>query len=450
MTQNPLTSKKVQELPPEVFAAALGRVVKEAIENDRNASILGALEDKHGQQTRTFKRKLTNGQYLAFALSLAEQLRTIPNLRGTRSWTKGPVWGTFTTPEGDFEYPLSVSALLENGSITPFECVLAIEHASEAGFASTGSSVTIVTGPHDGDAARQWLLAKISQTEKNHDLLRNRVVVVDVRANDSDRGGLAHSIVEAPTDTLDDVIVTDAVRAEIRRNIVDHVRSKDLLQQAGLGSNRGVLLWGPPGTGKTSIIRGVLNELSGEATVFLVSAKAMGENLGELYAEAERLSPSIVVLEDLDNVAKSRGSSLHTFLVALDGVLRDPSKLVVTIATTNDPASIDEAAKRPGRIDRFVEVALPDEKLRLDILLHYFEKLARNGIQNVLAPNALVELAANSAGASGALLREVVRRSLLLANARSGNGAVVNDNDLAEAALEIGYRVYAPNPGQYL
>jgi len=449
MTQNPLTSKKVQELPPEVFAAALGRVVKDAIENDPSAHILGALQDKHGHQTRTFKRKLTNGQYLAFALSLTEQLRTIPNLRGTRSWNNGPVWGTFTAPEGDFEYPLAVSALLESGSITPFECVLSVEHASEAGFGSTGSSVTIVTGPHDGDAARQWLLEKISQTEKNHDLLRNRVVVVDP-VSYSDKDGLAHSIVEAPTDTLDDVIVTDAVRAEIRRNIVDHVRSKDLLQQAGLGSNRGVLLWGPPGTGKTSIIRGVLNELSGEATVFLVSAKAMGENLGELYAEAERLSPSIVVLEDLDNVAKSRGSSLHTFLVALDGVLRDPSKLVVTIATTNDPAGIDEAAKRPGRIDRFVEVALPDEKLRLDILLHYFERLARNGIKNVLAPNALVELAANSAGASGALLREVVRRSLLLANARSRNGAVVSDNDLAEAALEIGYRVYAPNPGQYL
>lgn len=450
MTKNPLTSKKIQELPSEVFAAALGRLVKEAIENDPGAQIFGSLQDKYGHQMRTFKRKLTNGQYLAFALSLTEDLRTITNLRGNLKWNDGgPVWGTFTTPETDFEYPLAVSALLEAGSITPFECVLILEHASEAGFGSNGSSVTIVTGPHDGDAARQWLLAKISLAEKDHDLLRNRVVLVDPVSN-LDKDGLAHSIVEAPTDTLDDVIVTDAVRAEIRRNVVDHVRSKDLLQQAGLGSNRGVLLWGPPGTGKTSIIRGVLNELSGEATVFLVSAKAMGENLGELYAEAERLAPAIVVIEDLDNVAKLRGSNLHSFLGALDGVLKDPSKLVVTIATTNDPGGIDEAAKRPGRIDRFIEVALPDEKLRLDILRLYFERLARNGVTNVLAPNTLSELAANSAGASGALLREVVRRSLLLAHARSGNDAVVNENDLAEAALEIGYRIYTPNPGQYL
>jgi len=454
MARNRLTKKTVEELPPDVFTKALANIVKEEVELDRVGKVFGRLHDKYGSQARTAKRILTNGQYLSVALSLAEDLRKVHNLVGSRSYGgTSPTWGTFTGPDQDLEYPLQAAAELQAGTITPFECVLYLQHSSENTMSDKGSVVGIITGPEDAEAAREWLKTRLIQAEAEFDVLRNRVVSVDsdLALSATYNYGLAHTVVKTPNDTLDDVIVTEEVRSEIQRNVLCHVRAKDLMDRAGLGSDRGILLWGPPGTGKTSLIRGIINELAGEVTVLLASPRSLVDNLVDIYAEAERLAPSVVVLEDVDNIASTRGGGLLALLATLDGVIKDHTKLVVTIATTNDPRSIDEAAKRPGRIDRFVEVALPDEKIRLKILEHYFDKLARNGIANDLQDGILEKLAANSEGASGALLREVVRRSLLIAfSGVAEHDTLIGENHLAEAALEIGYRIQVAPTGQYL
>jgi cell division protease FtsH len=452
--QRRLTQKTLETLAPDMLTNALAKIVKDAVERDHMGKVFNSLRDKHGNQARTTKRTLSNGQYLSVALSLAEDLRKVANLAGYDGLYGGsaPVWGTFVGPDHEVEYPLQIAAELQPGTITPFECVLYLQHASETTTSDKRSVVGVITGPEDVPAAQEWLRRLIDRAEADFDVLRNRVVRVDTDASRTQINyGLAHKIVKTPSDTLEDVVVTEEVRAEIQRNVLDHVRAKHLMERAGLGSNRGILLWGPPGTGKTSLVRGIIRELAGEVTVLLASPRSLGDNLVDIYAEAERLAPSIVVLEDIDNITSSRGGGLLTLLASLDGVVKDHTKLVVTIATTNDPRSIDEAAKRPGRIDRFVEVALPDAKIRLKILEHYFAKLTRNGITNDLGSGILEKLAANSEGASGALLREVVRRSLLIASAGiAGHEVVIDEKHLAEASLEIGYRIHTPPTGQYI
>ena len=137
-------------------------------------------------------------------------------------------------------------------------------------------------------------------------------------------------------------------------------------------------------------------------------ARVLSEHIEELYAELIHLGPSLVVLEDIDLVVGPRsaggGRALLSFLTALDGVMSAHSD-VITLATTNDPRSIDDAAKRAARFDRLIEIPLPAIEARQTILSRYLGQLA-----------ALVDLpalAAATRGASGADLRELVRRSVI-------------------------------------
>ncbi|SDU35278.1 AAA family ATPase [Jiangella alkaliphila] len=127
-----------------------------------------------------------------------------------------------------------------------------------------------------------------------------------------------------------------------------------------------------------------------------------------MYEELTRLSPALVVLEDLDLVIGCRRHGndlgLHGFLAALDGAM-SRHQGVVTVATTNDPRVLDDAAVRAARFDRTVEVPLPDGAQRRAIL--------RRNLGPLAAAVEIEAIADGSDGASGADLRELVRRSVL-------------------------------------
>jgi DNA polymerase III delta prime subunit len=115
----------------------------------------------------------------------------------------------------------------------------------------------------------------------------------------------------------------------------------DVFRSAGLGSNRGLLLAGPLGTGKTVACRILAAELLGTATPIFVESKVGEYVLHQLYEELSGLGPALVLLEDLDLLAGSRDeqtqrSALFDFLTILDGLMTQHHE-VVTVATTNDP-----------------------------------------------------------------------------------------------------------------
>ena len=168
--------------------------------------------------------------------------------------------------------------------------------------------------------------------------------------------------------------------AQIREMIELPLRHPALFKTLGVKPPRGVLLYGPPGTGKTLIARAVANETG--AFFFLINgpeimSKMAGEsesNLRKAFEEAEKNAPAIIFIDEIDSIAPKRDKAnseverriVSQLLTLMDGLKQRAS--VVVIGATNRPNTIDPALRRFGRFDREIDIGLPDENGRLEIL----------------------------------------------------------------------------------
>jgi transitional endoplasmic reticulum ATPase len=168
--------------------------------------------------------------------------------------------------------------------------------------------------------------------------------------------------------------------AQIRELVELPLRHPQLFKSIGIKPPRGILMYGPPGTGKTLMARAVANETG--AFFFLINgpeimSKMAGEsesNLRKAFEEAEKNSPAIIFIDELDSIAPKREKTngeverrvVSQLLTLMDG-LKARSNVVV-MAATNRPNSIDPALRRFGRFDREVDIGIPDPTGRLEIL----------------------------------------------------------------------------------
>jgi len=180
------------------------------------------------------------------------------------------------------------------------------------------------------------------------------------------------------------------------------------LQARGLASSSGVLLVGPPGTGKTQLGTVVAGELSGRATVLVPGTHAVEHYLTELFDLAASLAPCLILMDDLDLIAGERGSvnphRLREFLNVMDGGLADRSGVVV-IASTNDHRKVDKAAQRSSRFDTVIHLDAPSLEGRLAILRRYLSWCS--------VALDLAAVARATDGATGADLKELVRAAVI-------------------------------------
>ncbi|MEG3087538.1 CDC48 family AAA ATPase [Sphingomonas sp. PB4P5] len=180
--------------------------------------------------------------------------------------------------------------------------------------------------------------------------------------------------------TYDDIGGMAGTIDQLREMVELPLRYPELFQRLGVDPPKGVLLYGPPGTGKTRLARAVANESAAE--FFLINGpEIMGSAYGEseqrlrqVFEEAEKASPSIVFIDEIDSIAPKRGQVsgeaekrlVAQLLTLMDGL--EARANVVVIAATNRPEAIDEALRRPGRFDREIVVGVPDERGRREIL----------------------------------------------------------------------------------
>ncbi len=187
-------------------------------------------------------------------------------------------------------------------------------------------------------------------------------------------------IVHIDENNYDDVGgMGDTIR-QLREMVELPLRYPELFTRLGVDPPKGVLLHGPPGTGKTRLAKAVANE--SDASFFTINGpeimgSAYGESerrLREVFEEAAKAAPSIVFIDEIDSIAPERSGSpgeaekrlVAQLLTLMDG-LNTKSNIVV-IAATNRPDAIDEALRRPGRFDREIVVGVPDESGRREIL----------------------------------------------------------------------------------
>ncbi|HJU13467.1 MAG TPA: CDC48 family AAA ATPase [Candidatus Nitrosotalea sp.] len=183
-----------------------------------------------------------------------------------------------------------------------------------------------------------------------------------------------------PRVTYDDLGGLKNEVQKIREMVELPMRHPELFEKLGVEAPKGVLLYGPPGTGKTLLAKAVAGETNSHFLSISgpeIIGKFYGESeerLRQLFKEAEENSPSIVFIDEIDSIAPKREEVtgelekriVSQLLTLMDG-MKSRGKVVV-IAATNRPDSIDPALRRPGRFDREIEIGIPDEPGRADIL----------------------------------------------------------------------------------
>ncbi|AJZ75973.1 CDC48 family AAA ATPase [Candidatus Nitrosotenuis cloacae] len=183
-----------------------------------------------------------------------------------------------------------------------------------------------------------------------------------------------------PRITYDDLGGLKKEVQKIREMVELPMRHPELFEKLGVEAPKGVLLYGPPGTGKTLLAKAVAGETNSHFTAVSgpeIMGKYYGESeerLREIFKQAEENTPSIVFIDEIDSIAPKRDEVtgevekriVSQLLTLMDG-MKARGKVVV-IAATNRPDSIDPALRRPGRFDREIEIGIPDQEGRMEIL----------------------------------------------------------------------------------
>ena len=167
---------------------------------------------------------------------------------------------------------------------------------------------------------------------------------------------------------------------KIREMVELPMRHPELFEKIGVEAPKGVLLYGPPGTGKTLLAKAVAGETNAHF-ISISGPEIMGKHYGEseerireIFTQAEENAPSIIFIDEIDSIAPKREEVsgelerriVSQLLTLMDG-MKSRGKIIV-IAATNRPDSIDPALRRPGRFDREIEIGIPDDEGRLQIL----------------------------------------------------------------------------------
>jgi cell division protease FtsH len=247
-----------------------------------------------------------------------------------------------------------------------------------------------------------------------------------------------------PTVSFRDVAGIEEAKAEVQE-IVDFLRDPKKYQRLGGNLPKGVLLIGPPGTGKTMLAKAIACEanahfFSAHGSDFTEVFVGVGaKRVRQLFRQAAKNKPAIIFIDEIDCVGKNRKFDTHgehqqtinALLSAMDGF--ESSHGIVVVAATNRPEDLDDALTRPGRFDRKVFVPYPDMKGRRAIL-----KSHANGKPINDEEKALDVIAQTTPGMSGADLANLLNEAAILCALQNASGISLADLEAARDKIHFG------------
>jgi len=232
--------------------------------------------------------------------------------------------------------------------------------------------------------------------------------------------GMRDVLIEIPRVKWEDIGDLEEVKKELREAVEWPLKYPQTYSKLGIEPPRGVLLYGPPGCGKTLLAKAVANEANANFIAVKgpeVLSKWVGESeraIRKIFHKARQVAPCIVFFDEIDSIAGRRGSDvnkvtdrvLNQLLTELDGIER--LRGVVVLAATNRPDLLDPALLRPGRLDKLIYVPLPNREARLKILKVHTRKVPLAEDVN------LEEIAEKTEGYTGADLAAICREAAMM------------------------------------
>ena len=268
------------------------------------------------------------------------------------------------------------------------------------------------------------------------------------RARDDDESGADASdwiVKEKPDIRFDDIAGLDDVKEEIYLKMIYPFRHPEMAKRYGIDVGGGMLLFGPPGTGKTMIAKAIACEL--DATMFVITpaqlmSKWVGEaeqNVRKLFEAAKEEQTSVIFIDEIESLVPKRRSSQSTvmqrvvpqILQELEGFDRKVGRALMFLGATNEPWSLDSAIMRPGRFDSRVYVPLPDAEARFRLFEIYF---GDRPLDDEIDFSVLVE---HTKGYSGADIKAICARSATRPFLETVSGAEPRNINMADVLAVI-------------
>lgn len=317
----------------------------------------------------------------------------------------------------------------------------------------------------EGKVARAYLndanellemAAKLKDKAKNSPESKSEPIVENGQTASEPQESTSGWMIQAPDIKLDDVAGLDEVKKVIRDDVINVMSHPEVYERFGVNGGGGVLMYGPPGNGKTFIAKAIAGEL--DAAFFAVDSsqikdKYVGEtekNMRRLFEEATKHPRAVIFLDEVDALLQKRGNQkvnlVTQFLILADGIAKNEDCMLLLLGATNKPWNIDPAALRPGRFGKQIYVGLPDEAARQAIIDYSLNAVPVEDDFEAASVSRGLE------GFSGADIAELCQRAKKAAIARqieSGNEELVTDRDFEAAKTDAVQSVDAKQLAEY-
>jgi hypothetical protein len=318
---------------------------------------------------------------------------------------------------------------LSKKKTTPFALLMstAMSHGRESG---VHVEIALPAGENGAEISRS-LLDRIEALVRKTSSYKGKVISLEVADDYSGRSGPVR-VHKLRGVSRDEVILPESTVRLLDRNITEFIKTRDRLQKLGMPIKKGLLFYGPPGTGKTHTVHYLASQLPDHTTLLITSEQVA--LLDHYFQLARFLQPAMIVIEDVDLIARAREkmygpcdeSLLNKLLNEMDGLRADAA--ILFILTTNRPEQLEAAlASRPGRVDQAIEFPLPNERGRRQLV-----KLYACGLP--VAESIVDVIVRRTEGASAAFIKELMRRSAQYYLEAGGNGGL--KAEFLDAALE--------------